>query len=204
MPDKATNIHPTFHHLLQRNDKEQLLQQKALCIWMTGLSGSGKSTIAQGLEKKLHEKGILTKILDGDNVRTGINNNLGFSEVDRTENIRRIAEVNKLFLDAGIVTINSFVSPTKDIRDLAKNIIGEQDFYEVYINASFEECAKRDVKGLYEKALKGEIKNFTGLDAPFEAPSDAALEIKTAEQSIEESIETIYAFFISKIKNLNS
>lgn len=204
MPDKATNIHPTFHHLLQRNDKEQLLQQKALCIWMTGLSGSGKSTIAQGLEKKLHEKGILTKILDGDNVRTGINNNLGFSEADRTENIRRIAEVNKLFLDAGIVTINSFVSPTKDIRDLAKNIIGEQDFYEVYINASFDECAKRDVKGLYEKALKGEIKNFTGLDAPFETPADAALEIKTAEQSIEESIETIYAFFISKIKNLNS
>ncbi len=204
MPDKATNIHPTFHHLLQRSDKEALLQQKALCIWMTGLSGSGKSTIAQGLEKKLHEQGILTKILDGDNVRTGINNNLGFSEADRTENIRRIAEVNKLFLDAGIVTINSFVSPTKDIRDLAKSIIGEQEFYEVYINASFEECAKRDVKGLYKKAIAGEIKNFTGLDAPFEAPSDAALEIKTAEQNIEESIETIYAFFISKIKNLNS
>ena len=204
MPDKATNIHPTFHHLLQRSDKEALLQQKALCIWMTGLSGSGKSTITQGLEKKLHEQGILTKILDGDNVRTGINNNLGFSEADRTENIRRIAEVNKLFLDAGIVTINSFVSPTKDIRDLAKSIIGKQDFYEVYINASFEECAKRDVKGLYKKAIAGEIKNFTGLDAPFEAPIDAALEIKTAEQNIEESIETIYAFFISKIKNLNS
>ncbi|HNY55403.1 MAG TPA: adenylyl-sulfate kinase [Chitinophagales bacterium] len=204
MPDKATNIHPTFHHLLQRSDKEALLQQKAICIWMTGLSGSGKSTIAQGLERKLHKQGILTKILDGDNVRTGINSNLGFSEADRTENIRRIAEVNKLFLDAGIVTINSFVSPTKDIRDLAKSIIGEQDFYEVYINASFEECAKRDVKGLYKKAIAGEIKNFTGLDAPFEAPIDAALEIKTAEQNIEESIETIYAFFISKIKNLNS
>ena len=201
MPDKATNIHPTFHHLLQRSDKEALLQQKAICIWMTGLSGSGKSTIAQGLEKKLHEQGILTKILDGDNVRTGINNNLGFSEADRTENIRRIAEVNKLFLDAGIVTINSFVSPTIDIRDLAKSIIGEQDFYEVYINASFEECAKRDVKGLYKKAIAGEIKNFTGLDAPFEAPSDAALEIKTAEQNIEESIETIYNYFISRIVN---
>jgi len=201
MSDKATNIHPIFSQLLQRSDKEHLLQQKALCIWMTGLSGSGKSTIAQGLEKKLHEQGILTKILDGDNVRTGINNNLGFSEADRTENIRRIAEVNKLFLDAGIVTINSFVSPTKDIRDLAKNIIGEQDFYEVYINASFEECAKRDVKGLYKKAIAGEIKNFTGLDAPFEAPTDAALEIKTAEQSIEESIETIYNYFISRIVN---
>jgi adenylylsulfate kinase len=200
MSEKATNIHPTFHQLLQRSDKEDLLQQKAICIWMTGLSGSGKSTIAQGLEKKLHEHRILTKILDGDNVRTGINNNLGFTEADRTENIRRIAEVNKLFLDAGIVTINSFVSPTKDIRDIAKEIIGEQDFYEVYINASFDECAKRDVKGLYKKAIAGEIKNFTGLDAPFEAPEDAAMEIKTAEQTIEESIETIYNYFIKKIK----
>lgn len=204
MPDKATNIHPTFNQLLQRSDKENLLHQKAICIWMTGLSGSGKSTIAQGLEKKLHESGILTAILDGDNVRTGINNNLGFSEDDRTENIRRIAEVNKLFLQTGVVTINSFVSPTKDIRELAKTIIGEQDFYEVYINASFEECAKRDVKGLYKKAIAGEIKNFTGLDAPFEAPEHPALEIKTAEQSIEESVNIIYDFFIGNIKNLNS
>ena len=201
MSEKATNIYPTFNQLLQRSDKENLLQQKAICIWMTGLSGSGKSTIAQGLEKKLHKNGILTVVLDGDNIRSGINYNLGFSEEDRTENIRRIAEVNKLFLATGIVTINSFVSPTKDIRDLAKQIIGEQDFYEVYINASFDECANRDVKGLYKKALNGEIKNFTGLDAPFEAPTDAALEIKTAEQSIEQSIETIYNFFIEKIKN---
>lgn len=200
MSEKATNIHPIFNQLMQRRDKENLLQQKALCIWMTGLSGSGKSTIAQGLERKLHQNGILTAILDGDNVRTGINNNLGFTEEDRTENIRRIAEINKLFLQNGIVTINSFVSPTKDIRDLAKEIIGEQDFYEVYINASFDECSRRDVKGLYKKALNGEIKNFTGLDAPFEAPEDAALEIKTAEQSIEESVETIYNFFIKKIK----
>ena len=201
MSEKATNIHPTFHQLLQRSDKENLLQQKAICIWMTGLSGSGKSTIAQGLEKKLHENGILTTVLDGDNVRSGINKNLGFSEDDRIENIRRIAEINKLFLQSGIVTINSFVSPTKDIRDLAKEIIGEQDFYEVYVNASFDECAKRDVKGLYKKALNGEIKNFTGLDAPFETPTNAVLEIKTAEQSIEESIELIYNFFIKKIKS---
>ena len=200
MSEKATNIYPTFNQLLQRSDKENLLQQKAICIWMTGLSGSGKSTIAQGLEKKLHKNGILTVVLDGDNVRSGINNNLGFSEEDRTENIRRIAEVNKLFLATGIVTINSFVSPTKDIRELAKTIIGDQDFYEVYVNASFDECAKRDVKGLYKKALNGEIKNFTGLDAPFEEPEHPALEIKTAEQSIEESIETIYNYFISKIK----
>ncbi|MFN8283088.1 MAG: adenylyl-sulfate kinase [Chitinophagales bacterium] len=200
MSEKATNIHTIFNQLLQRSDKENLLHQKAICIWMTGLSGSGKSTIAQGLEKKLHQNGILVTVLDGDNIRSGINNNLGFSDEDRTENIRRIAEINKLFLATGIVTINSFVSPTKDIRDLAKTIIGEQDFYEVYINASFDECAKRDVKGLYKKALNGEIKNFTGLDAPFEAPTDAALEIKTAEQTIEESIETIYNYFIQKIK----
>jgi adenylylsulfate kinase len=167
---------------------------------MTGLSGSGKSTIAKGLEKKLHEDGILSQVLDGDNVRSGINSNLGFSEEDRLENIRRIAEVTKLFLDCGIVTINCFVSPTKDIRDLAKQIIGEKDFFEVYINASFEECTKRDVKGLYQKALNGEIKNFTGLDAPFEAPVDAALEIKTAEQNIDESVKIIYNFFIEKIK----
>jgi adenylylsulfate kinase len=198
--EKATNIHPVFHQLLQRSDKENLLKQRALCIWMTGLSGSGKSTIAQGLERKFHEAGILTKILDGDNVRTGINSNLGFSEADRMENIRRIAEINKLFLDAGVVTINSFVSPTKDVRALAKTIIGTADFNEVYINASFDECARRDVKGLYEKALKGEIKHFTGLDAPFEAPTDAALEIKTAEQTIEESVDTVFTYFLNKIK----
>jgi len=199
MPENATNIHPIFNQLLQRSDKENLLHQKAICIWMTGLSGSGKSTIAQGLEKKLHQNGILTTILDGDNVRSGINKNLGFSNEDRIENIRRIAEINKLFLQTGIVTINSFVSPTKDIRDLAKEII-DKDFYEVYINASFDECAKRDVKGLYKKALNGEIKNFTGLDAPFEAPENAALEIETTEQTIEQSINIIYNFFIGKIK----
>jgi adenylylsulfate kinase len=201
MQQDNSHIHPIFSKLLQRSDKENLLQQNAICIWMTGLSGSGKSTIAQGLEKKLHTNGILTTVLDGDNVRSGINKNLGFSEEDRIENIRRIAEINKLFLQTGIVTINSFVSPTKDIRDLAKTIIGEQDFYEVYINASFDECAKRDVKGLYKKAIAGEIKNFTGLDAPFEAPENAALEIKTAEQSIEQSVESIFSFFIKKIKS---
>lgn len=167
---------------------------------MTGLSGSGKSTIAEGLEKKLHQNGILSMVLDGDNIRSGINKNLSFSEEDRTENIRRIAEINKLFLDCGIITINCFVSPTLDIREQAKNIIGDADFNEIYINASFDVCAKRDVKGLYAKALKGEIKNFTGLDAPFEAPKNPSLEIKTAELSIEESIDKIYNHFINKIK----
>jgi adenylylsulfate kinase len=200
MEEKASNIHPVFSQLLQRADKESLLKQKALCIWMTGLSGSGNTTIAKGLEKKLHEQGIMSVVLDGDNIRSGINNNLGFNEEDRIENIRRIAEVTKLFLNSGIVTINCFVSPTKEIRNLAKQIIGEHDFQEVYINASFDECARRDVKGLYEKALKGEIKDFTGLDAPFEAPEHPALEIKTEQQSMEESIDTIYHYFISKIK----
>lgn len=194
------NIHPIFGRLLQREDKESLLKQKSICIWMTGLSGSGKSTIAEGLEKKLHQNGILSMVLDGDNIRSGINKNLSFSEEDRTENIRRIAEINKLFLDCGIITINCFVSPTLDIREQAKNIIGDTDFNEIYINASFDVCAKRDVKGLYAKALKGEIKNFTGLDAPFEAPKNPSLEIKTAELSIEESIDKIYNHFINKIK----
>ncbi len=194
------NIHPIFGRLLQRENKESLLKQKSICIWMTGLSGSGKSTIAEGLEKKLHQNGILSMVLDGDNIRSGINKNLSFSEEDRTENIRRIAEINKLFLDCGIITINCFVSPTLDIREQAKNIIGDTDFNEIYINASFDVCAKRDVKGLYAKALKGEIKNFTGLDAPFEAPKNPSLEIKTAELSIEESIDKIYNHFINKIK----
>lgn len=199
--EKREHIHPVFDKLLLRSDKEQLLGQHALCIWMTGLSGSGKSTIAQGLERKFHEQGILSMVLDGDNVRSGINSNLGFSEADREENIRRIAEVTKLFLSAGIVTINCFVSPTKAIREQARNIIGDNDFYEVYVNASFDECAKRDVKGLYQKALAGEIKNFTGLDAPFEAPEHAAVEVKTAEQSVEDSVNTLYHYFIGKIKS---
>lgn len=152
MSDQGHHIHPIFDDLLSRADKEKLLNQRAVVLWMTGLSGSGKSTIAKGVEKILHNKGFLTQVLDGDNVRTGINNNLGFSEADRTENIRRISEVSKLFLNCGVITINSFVSPTRDIRDQARSIIGEDDFYEVYVNAPFEVCEERDVKGLYAKA----------------------------------------------------
>lgn len=200
MEKKATNIHPIFDQLLQRSDKEALLKQKSCVLWMTGLSGSGKSTIAKGLERKLHEAGYLSYVLDGDNVRAGINANLGFSEEDRMENIRRVSEVSKLFVQAGVITINSFVSPTKDVRQLAKDIIGEEDFLEVYINAPFEVCAQRDVKGLYKKALAGEIKNFTGLDAPFEAPENPAIEIKTAEMSIEDSVEAIFQQLIQRIK----
>jgi adenylylsulfate kinase len=193
------NIHPIFDRILSREEKENLLKQKGMVIWMTGLSGSGKSTIAIGLEKKLFEKGILTQVLDGDNVRTGINNNLGFSEDDRTENIRRIAEVSKLFLNCGIVCINCFVSPTIEIRANAKKIIGN-DFVEVFINTPIEECEKRDVKGLYKKARAGEIKDFTGINAPFEAPTHPDIEIKTIGKTIDESVNELLNQILQKIK----
>lgn len=198
--NSATNIHPIFERTLQRADKEKFLNQRAKVIWMTGLSGSGKSTIAIGLEKALNEMGYLTQILDGDNVRTGINNNLGFSEEDRTENIRRIAEVSKLFLNCGVITINSFVSPTNEIRQQAKDIIGKEDFIEVFVNTPLEICEQRDVKGLYKKARKGEIKNFTGINAPFEAPEHPEIEILTENKSIEESVQDVLNHVLKSIQ----
>ena len=189
------HIHPIFDQILQRSDKEALLKQRSKVIWMTGLSGSGKSTIAKGVEQVLHERGFLTKLLDGDNVRTGINKNLSFSEEDRLENIRRIAEVSKLFVDGGIITINSFVSPTTDLRELARQIIGTEDFIEVYVKASFELCEERDVKGLYAKVKAGEIKNFTGKDAPFDVPVNPEIVIDTENQTPEQSV----AFLVEKI-----
>ncbi len=155
---------------------------------MTGLSGAGKTTIAQNIEKELNKRGYLIQVLDGDDVRKGINNNLGFSAEDRYENIRRISEVSKLFLSCGIICINSFISPTKEIRHMAKDIIGRENFIEVYVNAPLEVCEQRDVKGLYKKAREGKIKNFTGIDAPFEAPENPTIELKTDELSIEESV----------------
>jgi len=196
----AKNIHPIFDSILSRKDKENLLNQKGIVVWLTGLSGSGKSTIAQGVEHLLYKDEIITKLLDGDNLRTGLNANLGFSESDREENIRRVAETSKLFVETGIVTICSFVSPTIQIRANAKEIIGDANFLEVYVNASFEECAKRDVKGLYKKALAGEIKNFTGLDAPFEAPQNQFIALDTANQTINESIEQLYNSILKRIK----
>lgn len=189
-----SNIFPT-DKILQRADKERLLKQKGIAIWFTGLSGSGKTTIAIALEKELHKKGLLTQILDGDNIRTGINNNLGFSDADRIENIRRIAEVTKLFVNSGVITICCFVSPTEEIRNNAKNIIGATDFIEVFVNTPLEVCEKRDVKGLYAKARKGEIKDFTGINAPFEEPINPSIELKDT-LSIEESVKKI----LDKIK----
>lgn len=190
MADNTRNIFPIDTDL-PREAKETLLKQNAKVLWFTGLSGSGKSTIAIAVEKALYEKGYVTQILDGDNIRSGINNNLGFSQEDRSENIRRIAEVSKLFVNCGIITLNSFVSPTEDIRNQARTIIGRSDFIEIYVNASLETCEKRDVKGLYKKARAGEIKDFTGIDAPFEAPSDPAIEVNTSMLSIEQSVQKV-------------
>ena len=148
--------------MLSRQDKEELLKQHSVMIWFTGLSGSGKSTIAIALERELHKRGLLCRILDGDNIRSGINNNLGFTEANRIENIRRIAEVSKLFVDTGIITIAAFISPSNDIREMAANIIGKDDFLEVYVSTPIEECERRDVKGLYAKARRGEIIKLYG------------------------------------------
>lgn len=183
-------IFPTDKILL-RADKEKMLKQRGIAIWMTGLSGSGKTTIAIALEKELHKKGLLTQVLDGDNIRSGINNNLGFSDVDRTENIRRIAEVTKLFVNCGVITICCFVSPTEEIRSIAKTIIGSTDFIEVFVNTPLEICEQRDVKGLYARARKGEVKDFTGISSPFEASVNPSVEVKTNEMSVEESVKKI-------------
>jgi len=199
MKEEKGNIFTVFDELLSRADKEKLLNQKAKVFWLTGLSGSGKTTIAKGVEKKLYEKGLLTQLLDGDNVRHGINNNLGFSLEDRKENIRRIAEISKLFLNCGVITINCFVSPEKEMRQMAKEIVGADDFYEVYINTSLEECEKRDVKGLYKKARAGEIKNFTGIDSPYDIPENPDLDLPTLGRTLDENIEELYQFIISKV-----
>ena len=201
MKEEKENIFTIFDDILQREDKESLLQQRSIVIWMTGLSGSGKTTVAKGVERYLHNIGILNQILDGDNIRVGISNNLTFSYKDREENIRRIAEVSKLFLNCGIVTLNCFVSPTIEIRNIAKDIIGEENFIEVYINASLESCEERDVKGLYKKARKGEIKDFTGISAPFEAPKNPDIEINTNKLSIDESIQKVLDYVLPIIKN---
>lgn len=187
----AENIYPIYDQMMTRADKEQLLHQHGLMVWFTGLSGSGKSTIAMGVERELHKRGILCRILDGDNIRSGINSNLGFSAEDRMENIRRIAEIGKLFVQTGIVTLACFVSPTNDVRRLARNIIGDDDFKEVFVSTPLEECERRDVKGLYARARRGEVKDFTGISAPFEVPENPTLEIDTSRLSLEESVKRV-------------
>ena len=192
------NIYPIYDRMMTRQDKERLLRQRGVMIWFTGLSGSGKSTIALGVERELHQRGLLCRILDGDNIRTGINAGLGFSAEDRHENIRRIAEVGKLFVETGIITLAAFVSPTNEYRQLARDIIGAEDFLEVFVSTPLEVCERRDVKGLYARARRGEVKDFTGISAPFEAPEHPALCSATNRQPLETSVRQVLELIISR------
>ena len=200
MNDSNNNIFPVFDNILSKENKEKQLNQKAKVIWMTGLSGSGKTTIAIEVEKRLFEIGYLVQILDGDNIRVGISSNLSFSNKDRLENIRRISEVSKLFINCGIITINCFVSPSNIIRKQAKDIIGIENFIGVFINSNLETCEKRDTKGLYKKARKGEIDNFTGISSEFEIPDKSYININTSNLSIDKSVDQLMDAIIPKIQ----
>jgi len=190
---KSTNL--TWHEgQVSRTDRQSLLGQRGCTIWLTGLSGSGKSTIAVAAEKALKDLGRLTYILDGDNIRMGLNSNLGFSPDDRTENIRRIGEVSKLFTDAGVIVFSSFISPYRADRDAIREIMGDGDFVEVWVDASVETCEGRDVKGLYKKARAGEIPEFTGISAPYEEPTKPELVLDTNSLSVDESVTQVVSF----------
>ena len=184
---------------ITKADRERLHGHRSILLWFTGLSGSGKSTLANLVEVQLNKRAISTFSLDGDNIRQGINKDLSFAPEDRTENIRRIAEIANLMVDAGIVTLAAFVSPYIKDRERIKTIVGHENFIEIYINTSIEECERRDVKGLYKKARAGEIKNMTGISAPYEAPIHPDLEIITDNQPIETSVQTILDFIIQKL-----
>jgi adenylylsulfate kinase len=180
------NIHPEFHRFLSRADKENLLGQRGIVVWLCGLSGSGKSTIANAAERVLHQQGRFTTILDGDNIRTGLNSNLGFTDQDRLENIRRITEVARVFVSQGVITFVSAITPRGELRDLARGLLGE-DLFEVYVKASYATCEQRDVKGLYAKAARGEIQHFTGKDGSFEPPQNPDLVLDTETTTIEDA-----------------
>jgi adenylylsulfate kinase len=200
----SSNIFPDRDRFLERSDKESLLRQKGLVIWFTGLPASGKSTLAIALEKKLYAEGILTQVLDGDKIRNGLNNNLGFTEEDRNENIRRIAEVGRLFSDCGVVAISAFISPTHAIRKMARDIIGDANFFEIYVDTPLKICEERDPKGLYKKARAGLIRDFTGVSAPYEAPQDASLVIDTTRYSAEEGSRVIFERVLPVVKKISS
>lgn len=194
------HIHPISDRTISRAEKENRFGQHAKVFWFTGLSGSGKSTLAIALERKLFDLDYQVVILDGDNIRTGINSNLTFTAEDRKENIRRIAEIAKLFLENGMICIVSFISPTREMRQSAKEIIGAADFVEVYIDTPLEICEARDVKGLYKKARAGEIQNFTGIDAPYEAPLHPEIHIQTKDASVGESMGLLQEGVLPLIK----
>ena len=189
----VTNVHPVTDKLLPRTDKERLLRQSGRVFWLYGLSGSGKSTLAIGLERSLHGNGLVAAVLDGDNLRSGLNKDLGFSDDDREQNLRRVAEVAKLFVESGLVTIVSFITPRQEFRETARAIVGEDDFREVYVKASYATCEERDVKGLYAKARAGEISDFTGKASAFDEPNSPWLTIDTEKSSPEESLVQLMA-----------
>jgi len=192
-------IFPDFDKVVSRKEKELRLNQKSKVIWFTGLSGSGKTTLSLALERDLFNKGFLTQVLDGDNIRAGINNNLGFTNEDRIENIRRIAEVSKLLINSGVICICAFVSPTEETRNIVRDIVGKDDFLEIFVSTPIEVCEKRDTKGLYQKARTGEIKNFTGVSAPFEVPQNAILSIDTSDISVGDCINILLSKIFSEI-----
>jgi adenylylsulfate kinase len=184
---------------VSRAQREELLRQQANLIWFTGLSGSGKSTLAVQLEAQLHELGFKTYLLDGDNIRAGLNKDLAFTDEGRIENIRRIGEVSKLLMDAGIIVLSAFISPFRSDRGQVSRIVGAEHFTEVFVDAPLEVCEQRDVKGLYKKARAGEVKNFTGIDSPYEAPEHPDIHIPTHEFSVDQSIETLLKFILPKV-----
>ncbi|ASQ91572.1 adenylyl-sulfate kinase [Prosthecochloris sp. GSB1] len=187
------NIHPVFDQIVGRAEKEKILGQRGVVLWFTGLSGAGKTTVAAQVERSLASRGILTQLLDGDNIRTGINSNLGFIEDDRRENIRRLAEVSRLFVQCGVVTLACAISPTLEMRAMARQIISPEDFIEIFIDSPLDVCESRDVKGLYRKARAGEMKHFTGIDAPFEAPLEPDIHLRTHEFSVGDCVRTVLA-----------
>ncbi len=190
----------THHHSITKKDRQKANGHKSLIVWLTGLSGSGKSTLANLLEQKLHQQGIKTYILDGDNIRIGLNKDLKFSDEDRKENIRRIGEIAKLFVDAGIVVITAFISPFKDDRQSVRDLVEKDEFLEIYIDCPVEVCEQRDVKGLYKKARAGEIKDFTGISSPFEKPVKPELVINSGNRSADKNAEELFNFVLGRVK----
>ena len=195
-----SDIHPIYSNMLSRAEREKKLRQHAKVIWLYGLSGSGKSTLATALENRLFSDGFTTTHLDGDNLRDGLNRGLGFSDADREENIRRVAEVSKLFVQSGIICLNSFITPRESLRQLARGILGEENLLEIYVECSFETCRKRDVKGLYKRVDQGLVPNFTGKESGFEPPVQPHLVLNTETTPLEDSLETLYSFVLGHIK----
>ncbi|GHB96527.1 adenylyl-sulfate kinase [Cerasicoccus arenae] len=200
MAETPDNIYHVFDRMLPRADREAALKQRSHVFWLFGLSGSGKSTLALALERELFKAGRFAQVLDGDNIRSGLNRDLGFSDADRSENIRRIAEVAKLFAQAGVVTITSFICPKEELRALARETIGADDFSDIYVKASYERCQERDPKGLYKKVQAGQVKQFTGKDSGFEEPTAPALIIDTENETIEQSVQRLLDYVLPRVE----